>query len=222
MLAPDPELDLANLERIFTIQCHDVIATAIGPRLVEIVQTQAPKVTLRILAESSTDTADLRRGQIDFEISADRPVASDVRSEQVGEDRLVVAMRPDHPCASHRITTLRWAAVDHVTISRRGRLHDQVDDLLAEQGLTRRVIASAPTTTAALAMVTSNQLVTLVPRHMGRTMLNALGLASAEPPLELPPSPVIVAWHQRYDDDRAHGWLRRAIGAALQQAISVT
>jgi DNA-binding transcriptional LysR family regulator len=93
-----------------------------------------------------------------------------------------------------------------------------VDVLLEEQGLTRRVVASAPTTTAALAMVASNQLVTLVPRHMSRTMLDAFDLGATEPPLELPPSPVIVAWHQRYDDDRAHTWLRHTITAALQQA----
>jgi DNA-binding transcriptional LysR family regulator len=222
VLAPDPELDLANLERTFTIQCHDAIATAVGPRLVETVQTHAPQVTLRILAEGSSDTADLRRGQIDLEIGADAPTATDVRSEQIGEDRLVAVMRHDHPCARHRLTARRWAQADHVTISRRGRLRDLVDDLLEEQGLTRRVVASAPTTTAALAMVASNQLVTLVPRHMSRTMLTALDLDSAEPPLELPPSPVIVAWHQRYDNDRAHTWLRHTITAVLQQAAGVS
>ncbi len=80
------------------------------------------------------------------------------------------------------------------------------------------MIAAAPTTTAALAMVAANQLVTLVPRHTSRTMLDALGLTFTAPPIDLQPSPVFLAWHQRYDDDRAHNWLRGIIGTALQQA----
>lgn len=217
VLGPDAELDMANLERTFSIRCHDIIATAVGPALVQSIRTEAPHVSLRILAEYSTDTADLRRGQIDLEIGATTPADTDVRSEQIGEDRLVVAMRPDHPCAQRRLTLRRWAEADHVSISRRGRLGDRVDDLLAEYGLTRRVVATAPTGTAALAMVASGQLVTLVPRSTSQTMLEALGLTSTDPPLDLPPSPVILAWHRRYDDDRAHRWLRHTIASALHQ-----
>jgi hypothetical protein len=42
------------------------------------------------------------------------------------------------------------AADGHVTVSRRGRLHGPVDDALAERGLTRRVVAALPTSSAAL------------------------------------------------------------------------
>ncbi len=217
VLSPDSELDMANLERTFSIRCHDTIATAVGPALVQSIRTAAPHVSLRILAEYSTDTADLRRGQIDLEIGATIPTDSDVRSEQIGEDRLVVAMRPDHRCATRRLTVRRWAEADHVSISRRGRLGDLVDDLLAEHGLTRRVVATAPTATAALAMVASGQLVTLVPRRTSRTILEALGLTSTNAPIDLPPSPIILAWHRRYDDDRAHIWLRHSITSAIQQ-----
>jgi DNA-binding transcriptional LysR family regulator len=217
VLGPDSGLDIANLGRTFSIRCHDTIATAVGPLLVQSIRAEAPHVSLRILAEHSTDTADLRRGQIDLEIGATTPTDSDVSSEQIGEDRLVVAMRPDHPCATRRLTLRRWAGADHVSISRRGRLSDLVDDLLAEHGLTRRVVATAPTGTAALAIVASGQLVTLVPRRTSETMLKALGLTSTDAPLDLPPSPVILAWHRRYDDDRAHIWLRHIITSALQQ-----
>jgi DNA-binding transcriptional LysR family regulator len=221
VLAPDAELDMGNLRRTFSIQCHDAIATAIGPLLIETLRSQAPEVSLRILAESSSDTADLRRGQVDLEIGSTTPSEAEVRSGQIGEDRLVVAMRRDHPCAASRLTLRRWTHADHVSVSRRGRLHDQVDELLAQQGLSRRVVASAPTTTAALAMVAGNQLVTLVPDHTSRIMLDAFDLTTVDAPLPLPPSPMILAWHQRYDDDRAHRWLRHTVTTTLRQAIDV-
>src|SRR3954453_8011838 len=33
VLAPERELDLATLDRVFTLQCHDAITTSIGPAL---------------------------------------------------------------------------------------------------------------------------------------------------------------------------------------------
>lgn len=220
LLVPERQLDLSGLRRTFTIRCHDAIATALGPLLIETTLREAPLVSLRILAEASTDTAELRRGEVDFEIGATAPTATDARSEQIGEDRLVVAMRRDHPYAS-RLTLRRWAQADHVSVSRRGRLHDQVDDLLREHGLTRRVVASAPTTSAALAMVAGRHLVTLVPDRTSRTLVDAFGLAAAKVPLQLVPSPLILAWHQRYDNDRAHRWLRHAITTTVRQVIDV-
>ncbi|WP_407989625.1 hypothetical protein [Kitasatospora sp. CMC57] len=35
-----------------------------------------------------------------------------------------------------------------------------------------------------------------------------LGLATLPPPLPLPEVPLYLLWHQRYDEDRTHVWLR--------------
>jgi hypothetical protein len=68
---------------------------------------------------------------------------------------------------------------------------------------------------AALSFVQRSDLVTLVPGRMCRTALLALGLATRPAPLDLPASPVVAAWHQRYDDDRAHRWLREVVAEAI-------
>jgi hypothetical protein len=68
---------------------------------------------------------------------------------------------------------------------------------------------------AAMSFMQHSDLVTLVPGRMCRTALLALGLATRPAPLELPASPVVAAWHQRYDDDRAHRWLRNVVIEAI-------
>ncbi|MFE6776229.1 LysR family transcriptional regulator [Streptomyces sp. NPDC057702] len=217
VLAPDPELELGTLERTFTLQAHDAITHVIGPGLLAAVREQAPGVRLRVLAEAPTDTSELRHGQVDLAISAARPNPPDVRHERATQDRLVVAVGPRSRVGA-TLTLDQYVAADHVTVSRRGRLRDPVDDLLAARGLTRRVVAAVPTSTAALRIAQHGDVLVAVPAHIASPLADGLGLRLLPLPFDTEPVPVYVAWHQRYDDDRAHAWLRGLVRAALREA----
>ena len=216
VLAPERDLELGRLERTFTLRCHDAVTTAIGPGLLARVQAQASGVRLRFLGETNTDSNDLRHGQVDLEIGSSEPDLPEIRFEIIGHDRLVAVMRPEHPFAHGKLTIERYANAPHITVSRRGRLHDPIDDALERLGLRRRVIASAPTSTAALQFICQSDLMVSVPHFISQPMVNALGLRSLAIPLELQSVPVIQAWHQRYDGDKAHVWLRGLVKIMLQ------
>ncbi|MGV9704567.1 LysR family transcriptional regulator [Streptomyces sp. NPDC003483] len=219
VLAPSRELDLATLERTFTLRWHDSLVALSGPALLAAVREQAPGVRLRFLAESSTDTAELRRGEVDLEANANRPSAPDIRAENVGDTRLVVVVRQGHPLTRVRtLTAKRYAAAEHVTVSRRGNLGNAVDEALARLGLTRRVVASAPTEAAALEFARGSDLVVSVPEATTRSSVAELGLTLLPLPVELPSASVYLSWHQRYDTDTAHTWLR----GLARTALSVT
>ncbi|MGW2680792.1 LysR family transcriptional regulator [Streptomyces sp. NPDC001436] len=216
VLAPSRELDLATLERTFTLRWHDSLVALGGPALLTAVRAQAPGVRLRFVAESSGDTPGLRRGEVDLEANANPPAAPDIRAEKVGETRLVTVVRQGHPLTRARaLTAKRYAAADHVTVSRRGSLGNALDDALARLGLTRRVVATAPTEAAALEFARACDLVVTVPETTTRSAVTDRGLAVLPLPLELPPAPVHLSWHHRYDTDPAHTWLRNLARTAL-------
>lgn len=204
-------LELGTLERSFTIQCHDALAAMLGPPLLVRVRQSAPRASLRILAEAATETPDLRQGQVDMHIGAAIPSQPDVLHTVLGEDRLVVAMRARHPLAQHKLSVRDYAAAEHVTVSRRGKLRDPVDDELATQGLTRRIAASAPSVAAALSMVHAADLLVAVPARVCRAMVKMMKLRTAPMPLATPPLLVVAAWHRRHDADRSHVWLRNQV-----------
>ncbi|MFH8980457.1 LysR family transcriptional regulator [Streptomyces varsoviensis] len=218
LLSRDRELDLATLNRTFTIRWHDALAAACGPALLAAVHRQAPGVRLRLLAESGSDTPELRRGEVDLESSSAEPAAPGIRHQLVGEDHLVAAVRPGHPLADGPLTPERYAAAEHVTVSRRGRLRDPVDDALAALGLDRRVIAAAPSTAAAFPLVLDTDLVVTVPRSVTGPALRTAGLRPLPlpAPLAMPPIPLHLVWHQRHDNDRAHAWLRAQARSAAR------
>ncbi|WP_328443646.1 MULTISPECIES: LysR family transcriptional regulator [unclassified Amycolatopsis] len=217
VLAPDRELDLAALDRVFTLTCHDAITTALGPRLIAAVHRDAPNARLRLLAEGRADTQELRRGQVDLELGSAAPESPEIRSETFFEDRLVLAVAPDHPFATRKPTLRRYAEALHLRITRRGRLHDPMDDVLAEHGLERRVVATTPTTTSALSVVRLGECVVAVPERMCAGMIDALGLVTVPLPMPTAPAPLVVCWHQRYENDKAHRWLRERVREVLRE-----
>lgn len=211
ILEPKRTLDLGTLQRAFTIRGNDALTTAIAPHLLAAIQRAGRGLSVRLLAETDIDTNDLRHGMVDLELSSTMPVLPEINHEMLGDDRLVVAFRPGHPCAGAPLTAGRFAAADHVIVSRRGRTEDPIDVALKSLGLRRRVVASAPTSTAALHIVSQSELLVVVSERMCRPTLDACGLRISTPPFGLAPVPVTLAWHQRYDNDKAHAWLRAQV-----------
>ncbi|RKH66449.1 LysR family transcriptional regulator [Corallococcus aberystwythensis] len=217
VLAQRDALDLSRLERVFTLQCHDAIASAIGAPLLARMRKEAPRVTLRLLAESAADTNDLRQGNVDLELGAATPSHRDVNHQVVSQDRLVVALRARHPLAGRKLTVRAYAGAEHVTVSRRGRLRDPVDEALAAQGLSRRVAAAVPTSAAALRFASETDLLVAVPEKMCAAALKALHLKTLPMPVTVPSLSIVAAWHRRHEPDRAHGWLRQQVQAVLTE-----
>ncbi|WP_328666329.1 LysR family transcriptional regulator [Streptomyces sp. NBC_00322] len=216
VLSRQQEVDLATLERVFSVRWHDTLATACGPALVAAVHHRAPGVRLRLVAESSSDTPELRRGEVDLESSSTKPATPDSRHRFIGQDRLVVAARRGHPLAGQPLTIERYAEAEHITVSRRGRLRDPVDDALGALGLERRVVTAAPTGATALHIAAGTDLVVAVPEAVTRSARESLDLLALPLPVEMPPIPLYLVWHQRYDNDPAHVWLRDQVCAAMR------
>ncbi|MFJ8628971.1 LysR substrate-binding domain-containing protein [Kitasatospora sp. NPDC093550] len=216
LLSAQQELDLTALDRVFTVRWHDALTAACGTALITAVHRRAPGVRLRLSAEPGTDDAELRRGEVDLESSSSAPTLPDIRHRLVGSDRLVVAVRPGHPLTGGPLSIERYAAAEHVTVSRRGSLRDPIDDALTTRGLGRHVVAAGPTAAFALQLALDTDLVVTLPDAVTRAARERLGLVTLPPPLPLPDVPLYLLWHQRYDDDRAHSWLRDTATETVQ------
>ncbi|MGW5218639.1 LysR substrate-binding domain-containing protein [Nocardia sp. NPDC004085] len=107
---------------------------------------------------------ELRRGEVDLAANADRPTAPEIRADRVAETQHVTVVWRGHPLTHvETLTAARYASDEHITVSRRGRLGNILDDALARLDLTRRVVATTPTERAAFEFVRVR-----LPRHSPR------------------------------------------------------
>src|ERR1700742_1472895 len=88
IFTPSTELDLSTLDRTFTLQCNDVVASALIPPLTARISVAAPGVCLRVLGESDSSVDELRRGNVDVQITDQTTHAADVHSVTVMTDSL--------------------------------------------------------------------------------------------------------------------------------------
>ncbi len=78
------------------------------------------------------------------------------------------------------------------------------------------MVAAGPTTAFALQLALDTDLVVTVPDAVTRTARDRLGLVTLQPPLALPDVPLYLLWHRRYDEDRAHTWLRETAAGTVR------
>ncbi|MFF5206593.1 LysR family transcriptional regulator [Streptosporangium sp. NPDC000396] len=212
-LHPAPPEDPAAVETVLTIRGnHDTHALFL-PALVAQARAQAPGIRLRFLPEGDDDPAALRADGVDLDIGHHDELPPDILSAALGAERLVAVMSRDHPLAGTELTLERFAAAEQLTISRRGRLHDDLDRLLGEHGLTRLTRASTATSWAAALTALDGQTLAILPRLVAAHYARLLPLAIHDIPLDLPDIPYGMAWHRRSHTDPAHRWLRSALHA---------
>jgi DNA-binding transcriptional LysR family regulator len=205
--------DLSGLERTFTIRANDGFVQAFGARILSAIKDAAPGVRLRFAPKPDKDVRPLREGLVDLEIGVLGQTGPEVRVQALFRDHFVGAVREGHPLLdTGKITPARYAAYDHVVVSRRGSASGPVDQALAALGIKRTVLAVVPGFAEALAIASTSDLVALVTASFHQA---ALGGQPAQRrtqafPLPVPTEPVTVSqiWHPRLDADPAHRWLR--------------
>jgi DNA-binding transcriptional LysR family regulator len=209
LLAQSNAADPRTAVRMFDLQVADMLSTTFIPSLIDDLRVRAPGISLRLRPENLEDTPALREGLVDLEIGVIRPSNPEVHSESLVTETLIGAVRPNHPLAGRKtVTPRRFAAADHIVVSRRGRAHGPIDERLADLGLRRRVVAVVPSFASALHLARETDVVCVAPAGLGRSMLDTLGLRTFPIPLELPHVTIGMAWHPRNHHDRTHQLLR--------------
>jgi DNA-binding transcriptional LysR family regulator len=217
------QLDIATLERTFTIRANEGFVEQFSAPLVAGVTGAAPRVCLRFAPKPIKDARPLREGQIDLEIGVLGEFAPEVRTHFIFRDKFLGAVRVGHPLLVGSVTAERYAACKHVVVSRKENFTGPVDDALKELGLRREIVAVVPGFPDALRIARQSDLVALVPQScLGSALVGAdaltAGLASFELPVRTPEIIISAMWHPRMDADPAHRWLRDTVMAVCHAA----
>ena len=218
-LRPVSKLNLARLDRIFTLRTSEGFVENFGAPLLARVFAAAPGVRLHFMPKHDRDSALLREGTVDLETGVvGKATGPEVRAQALFSDRFVGVVRAGHPLSQGKVTLARYTAARHVRVLGQGRGKGLIDDALVPLGHERAVATIVGGFSAALALARASDLVASVPeRHTGD--LRA-GMVSFALPLPMPPITVSMLWHPRMDGDPAHRWLRGCVRAACGAAAT--
>jgi DNA-binding transcriptional LysR family regulator len=210
VLTRSTRLDLATLRRTFTVQAADLMLVEVAAPLIDRVRTEAPSVDLVFRPEALESTPALREGLVDVELGVLGHLDPETCSEQLATVPMLAAARVGHPLFDGPIDAGRFAAADHIGISRTGRRRGPIDAGLESLGLRRNVAVVVPSHTAAMMLAAATDLVCLTTATAARAG-GTPGLRTFPIPVTVPQVAVGMAWHPRHDTDAAHRWFRDQI-----------
>lgn len=211
-LALDPVVfDPATSDRRFALAVNNYAAVLIAPPLFAAVSSAAPAARLAIRPRGTLDLAEhLDRGDLDltigvFESSGERFVTTPLL-----EDEIVVVMRQSHPAGRGGLSAAAFAALRHLEIS--SSLDDTsfIDHWLAEQGLVRQIILTAPFLSTPQILVQSDLIVNMSSR-IARQLAHDYPLEIHKPPYPSPRVGLTMLWHRQLDRHPGHRWLRETV-----------
>lgn len=214
LMRQEHDLDLAQLDRVFTVRTSDALTLMIAPQLMALIRASAPGVQLRFAPEGEEDVEALRDGRIDIDIGVIGEMGPEVRVQALFRDHYVGVVRKGHPLAQGPVTPERFAACEHIAVSRRGRGHGPIDVQLEALGLSRTVVVVTASVPEAIMLAAGSDLVASVPESLAKATQQSMAVF----PLPVQTGSIIIsqAWHPRFDADKAHKWFR----ACLRQVLT--
>jgi DNA-binding transcriptional LysR family regulator len=227
-LDPD-EFDPSQAVTTFIVAMADATAAEIVPALLEILEHQAPGVSLRIVPLTTRDprellkqeSADLAVGYFPAAIAdlTSRAQSGDLVSfehSRLFDGEYVCVMRKDHPLAPVELTLDAFCSCRHLLVSFSGRPFGFIDESLAALGRKRRVVGTVNQFATAGRVVMQTNLLTVLPRHFVSVAGIESQLVVKQLPFDSPIVHVDMLWHHHSFTPKAQRWLRSVVERAAR------
>lgn len=205
-------------KRVFTLATSDYFASLILPKMLVTFKQQAPHIDLRLITVEKESFVELIEGEIvDLALGTFANLPSHILDENLLVERFLGVCRLDHPALDHgKVSLEQFVAFPHALFTLRRDASGIVDQLLAEQGLQRRVALTVPYWFALPTAIATSDLIAAIPSCLEQHFLQYYPLQVFELPLEVPRWVISMAWSKLSDCDSANLWLRQTIRAVCQ------
>ncbi|MFU0822199.1 DNA-binding transcriptional regulator, LysR family [Pseudomonas lundensis] len=213
----------ANSHRTFRLAMSDYGAAIVLPKLLRQLRADAPNTTLVVTQDSRHGMLEqIAQGKIDLALGVFPNLSADISSEVLFEETFSCLLDRSTLPANGQLDLDNYLLRPHISVSVDGCSNGEIDRLLRDEGLQRRIAVSVPHWRTAPSMISNTDLILTVAT---RTLDNALldeELVSLSPPLPIPPFPFVQLWHNRFGEDPAHRWLREQVRQVVGHAAPAT
>jgi len=211
----------ATSRRVFRISTAEYAQCLLFPPLLERLHRLAPRLSVKLSPWSLRFPEELEDGTLDLALGPTGELPAGLRSEAVLSDRFACVLRAGHPAADRPLTLERFVQLSHIQVAPSGRDGGFLDDLLAEQGLSRHITLRLPGFAVVASLVAASDLCATLPELLVSRFTQDGTLVAQPPPVELPGIQLRVSWHERAHLDPGLEWLRGQLREAAVGLKSV-
>ncbi|MEH6628442.1 MAG: LysR family transcriptional regulator [Motiliproteus sp.] len=227
-LQPQTDFDAYTSDRVFRIMASDYAESTLIPQLLKEMREDAPNATLDIMTPSDVSFLDVEQGKVDMVINRFDSIPQSFHQKDVWMDGFSCLLSVNNPIIDD-FTLDSYLASNHVWVSKTGwgvgvgidpldvqRL-GWVDNALDRIGKKRRIRVFTRHYQAAMLLAERKDLVVTIPSRAAHLLVNNPNVVIKEPPFDIPPIKLEMAWSPLLQHNPGHQWLRRLIVKVAKQ-----
>jgi DNA-binding transcriptional LysR family regulator len=225
---PRGDFEAGTAQRIFRIMASDYAESTLFPSVLGKLRTLAPGLTLDIMTPSDVSFLDVERGKVDMVINRFDSMPQSFHQIHLWDDSFTCVLSPENPVLKD-FTLENYLKANHVWVSKTGmgvgvgvdpsdvqRL-GWVDAALNRLGKKRQIRVFTRHYQAAMTLAEQNDLIVTLPTRAAQLKLNNPRVVLREPPLEIPPLELKMAWSPLLQHNPANKWLRKLIADTARE-----
>jgi DNA-binding transcriptional LysR family regulator len=210
-LASNDQFDPLTTTRVFSFFMNDVGQTVFLPALLKFLKQKAPGASARVLpVPLDNPGAALSSGEVDFAAGFFDNLTTGFFQTLVFHEHYVCIVRARHPKFRSGMTLEGFKNAEHAVADATGMAHAVIDRFLARYRVKRNVALRVPGLHVLPMIVANSDLLAVVPRRLADAFAARVPIRVLPLPVALPQFDICIHWHERYHNDPAIRWMRRA------------
>lgn len=209
--------------RTFIIDMPVGADSFLTPQLASYAAVHAPGVRFIISSDRAGELLnELRTGETELAIDHEKLAGPDMRHSLLYADPFVVISRKNHPAiaaAGGKLTLDLYNKAEHVAVTwTRGQGDSPMDVRLRQVGVNRNCRVLVPTISSLPAVVEATDLLAAMSLRVARRIQRHWDIDIHEAPYAIEAVALHLVWHERFDNDPGHIWLRNVfatVGAEI-------
>lgn len=217
MVTASARFDPATSSRWFRIGMSDFLTTVIGAKLAKRLGSIAPNIGIDLIPPFDTIVEALDQGNIDLLITPIENLALDHPTEDLFEERFVVAGWRDNPAFKRGISMEEFCTASHITVEI-GRLRRAsfAEAHLRKMGIERRIDIQVAAFSVVPELLVGTNRLAIMHERLAKSAATHLPIAHADLPFNFPAMREVIQYHRTRATDPGLAWLRQEIVLAAR------
>lgn len=210
--------DPSDLTGEVTIATTDELRRSLIPRIMEILDADAPRVRLTVKSlQSDYFYRELEAGQTDLVISVNWHAPVGLKQGRLFVDHFVCLMAAEDCLPEDALDLETFIALPHVLVAPFGMTQGAVDEALAQMEKSRFVRLSVPDFQLITPELLGSRYIVTLPSWVAKSLQERYSNAFTvyQPPVSVPSISYYALWHERFDKDPKNIWLRKQVKSVL-------
>jgi DNA-binding transcriptional LysR family regulator len=197
--------------REFTVFLSDVGQMVLLPKLLAFMAQAAPRATLRACpVPLEQPAAALAAGEVDLAVGFFTTLVTGFRQSVLFQESYSCVVRADHPNFDEGMSLDAFRTTPRAMADATGMSHAVMEHQLARHGMHAAPKLRVPQFMVLPLVIAQSDLMVVMPTRLAQTFAALVPLKVMPPPMPLPVFDVTAYWHERFNDDAANRWFRRA------------